>query len=252
MLLADLNLWQGAALVASSFAGSLLSSALGVGGGSFLILVMANILPPLALIPVHGVVQLGSNASRAWLTREHRQNHIVGWFALGALIASGAAIFLLNAVDSQWIPVAAALFILYLSWGPMPNIGLGTTKPGLISGGLITTLTTMLVGATGPLVSAWLGRDGTSKWQYTANFSSCMVVQHCFKLIAFTLAGFAFGPWLLLIAIMIFAGYLGTKVGLTLLDKLPEKQFKTIFRWALTLLAARILYVYLPIILTPH
>jgi len=239
---ADLPTWTLLILTASSFAGSLLSAALGVGGGSFLIIVMANVVPPIALVPVHGVVQFGSNAGRAWLTREHRENNIVAWFFAGALVAALVSVWFLNRLDPGFIPVAAAIFILYLSWGPLPNIGLGRKPGGLIAGGFITTVTTMLVGATGPLVSAWLGRDGVTKWQYTANFSSCMVVQHILKMAAFGIAGFAYCEWLGVIAVMIFAGYLGTKIGLTLLDKLPEKQFKGLFRWVLTVLALRILY----------
>ncbi|WP_317931208.1 sulfite exporter TauE/SafE family protein [Halioxenophilus sp. WMMB6] len=241
-MLADLSYWQLATLTLASFFGSLMSAALGVGGGSFLIMVMANILPPLALIPVHGVVQLGSNSSRAWLTRKHRENSIVGWFILGAVLATFASVWLLNKMDPRWIPVATSFFILYLSWGPMPKINLGRSPAGLVTGGLATTIATMLVGASGPLVSAWLGRDGPSKWHYTANFSTCMVVQHLLKILAFGFAGFVFTPWLLLLGLMLVAAWLGTRVGLKLLDKLPEKHFKIVFRWLLTLLALRILF----------
>ena len=243
---ADLPAWTLLILAGSSFLGSALSEALGVGGGSFLIIVMANVLPPIALVPVHGVVQLGSNAGRAWLTRSHRENPIVAWFFAGSLLAALAAVWLLNQVDATFIPVAVAVavFILYLSWGPLPNIGLGRKPWGLALGGLVTTSVSVLVGATGPLVSAWLGRHGVSKWQYTANFSSCMTSQHILKLAVFGAAGFAFMPWLGVIGLMIIAGYIGTKVGLSLLDKLPEKQFKKWFRWVLTALAARILYRY--------
>ncbi|WP_345420135.1 sulfite exporter TauE/SafE family protein [Halioxenophilus aromaticivorans] len=241
-MFADLPLWTVALLAVSSFLGSALSAALGVGGGSFLIIVMANVLPPIALVPVHGVVQLGSNAGRAWLTRSHRENAIVGWFFAGSVVAAVLSLWLLNQFDASFIPVAVAAFILYLSWGPLPNIGLGRKPWGLALGGLITTSVSVLVGATGPLVSAWLGRDGVSKWQYTANFSSCMTSQHILKLAVFGVAGFAFTPWLGVIGLMIVAGYIGTKVGLSLLDKLPEQLFKTAFRWVLTVLAARILY----------
>lgn len=243
-LFADLPVWTLIVLTASSFIGSLLSAALGVGGGSFLIIVMANVMPPLALIPIHGAVQLGSNAGRAWLTRSHRQTHLVAWFFIGCVVAALISVWFLDRIDPGLIPVAAALFILYLSWGPLPKVGLSRSKGGLVTGGFITTAVSMLVGATGPLVSAWLGRQGVSKWQYTANFSSCMVAQHVLKLAVFGVAGFAFLPWLGVLTAMIAAGYLGTQVGLKCLDKLPEHFFKILFRWLLTLLALRILYRY--------
>ncbi|OZG72072.1 hypothetical protein BTA51_17020 [Hahella sp. CCB-MM4] len=239
---AELSLWQLLMLLLCSFLGSLMTAALGVGGGAFLITIMADILPPLALIPVHGIVQLGSNASRAVHTRQHRDNRVVGYFLIGALLATLLSVFLLSSINPTWIPVLVALFILWLSWGPMPQIGLGKTSAGLISGGFLTTVATMLVGASGPLVSAWLGRTGVDRWVYTANFSSCMTLQHSMKILAFGFAGFMFTPWIPTMVLMVISGYLGTRVGLKVLGKIPEKHFKTIFRWLLTLLALRILW----------
>ncbi|WP_430461885.1 sulfite exporter TauE/SafE family protein [Thalassolituus sp. LLYu03] len=231
-------------LLIAAFLGSLLTSSLGVGGGAFLITVMAGIVPPVALIPVHGIVQLGSNSSRAWLTRKHTQWTKIGWFAAGAAIASLLTVFLLGKMQPGVIPLLVGLFILWLSWGKVPEIGLGEKTAGLFSGGLITTLLTMLVGATGPLVSAWLGRAGTDRWQYTANFSTCMTLQHLLKVAVFGLAGFAFLPWIPLLAAMILCGYIGTRLGLKLMGKMPETLFRQLFRWILTLLALRLIWVW--------
>ena len=231
-------------LLGCSFLGSLLSAAAGVGGGSFLLAVMASVLPPAALIPVHGFVQLGSNTSRAWLTRRHTGWRKVGWFAAGGLLAALISSLLLVRLQPGLIPLLVGLFILWLSWGRMPQIGLGRQPAGLFTGGLLTTLLTMLVGATGPLVSAWLGRSGTDRWQYTANFSSCMTVQHSLKIMTFVLAGFAFSRWLPLISLMILSGYLGTRSGLKLMGKMPEVWFRQIFRWVLTVLALKLIWTW--------
>lgn len=241
---AGLGLMQLIWLLLASFLGSLLSSAMGVGGGSFLIGVMATIVPPVALIPLHGIVQLGSNSSRAWLTRKHTQWPKIGWFAAGAFVASLLTVWLLGKMEPGVIPLLVAFFILWLSWGKVPEIGLGEKPAGLWSGGFITTLLTMLVGATGPLVSAWLGRAGVDRWQYTANFSTCMTLQHSLKIIAFGFAGFVFTPWIPLLLAMVLCGYAGTRVGLKLMGKMPEKWFRQLFRWVLTLLALRLIWLW--------
>ena len=56
-------------LLAVSTAGSFITAAFGIGGGAVMLATMALILPAPALIPVHGVVQLGSNVGRLWLMR---------------------------------------------------------------------------------------------------------------------------------------------------------------------------------------
>ncbi|UZE97045.1 sulfite exporter TauE/SafE family protein [Alkalimarinus alittae] len=241
---ADLSNISVAVLLISSFLGSFITASLGVGGGAFLIAVMAGIVPPLALIPLHGIVQLGSNGSRAVLTRKHIDKRVILFFALGALLASGSAILLLDAVGTDFIPPLIAVFILWLCWGPMPELGLGKKPIPLFIGGWLTTMATMVVGATGPLVSAWLGRTGVDRWVYTANFSSCMTLQHLLKIAVFGLAGFAFTQWIPLLILMIIMGFIGTKVGLKVLGKLPEKHFKFLFKVLLSILAIKILFVW--------
>jgi uncharacterized membrane protein YfcA len=51
-------------LVVSAFT-SLISAAFGLGGGLVLLAMMATVMPAAALVPVHGVVQIGSNFGRA-------------------------------------------------------------------------------------------------------------------------------------------------------------------------------------------
>ena len=51
-------------LIATSFIGSLISAALGIGGGTLMLAVIAQTLPVAAIIPVHGVVQFGSNLDK--------------------------------------------------------------------------------------------------------------------------------------------------------------------------------------------
>jgi uncharacterized membrane protein YfcA len=49
-----------AALVASAVSGTL-----GMGGGVLLLAVFATVLDPIAVVPIHGIVQLASNFTRS-------------------------------------------------------------------------------------------------------------------------------------------------------------------------------------------
>lgn len=229
-------------LTLASFLGAVFTAAFGVGGGAFLLAVMAGYLPAMALIPLHGLVQMGSNASRAIMTRQYFSCAVFGWFALGAVIAALFSVPLIGWFDMNFIKPLIAVFILWLCWGTMPALGLGKNKMGLAAGGLVTTAATMLVGATGPLLAAWLGREGVSRWQYTANFASCMTLQHFLKVLVFVAAGFSFWQWLPLVGLMLLGVFAGTRLGLLCLGKLPEKAFRTAFKWLLTLLSLHLLW----------
>jgi hypothetical protein len=72
----------------------------------------------LALIPVHGVAQLGSNTGRAWMTRRHASPRLIGFFALGSLLAALLALlagFVLGRIEPTLIPLLVGLFILALT-----------------------------------------------------------------------------------------------------------------------------------------
>ena len=51
-------------LIFASMVTSFITSAFGIGGGAILIGLLALKLPPFALLPIHGIVQIGSNFGR--------------------------------------------------------------------------------------------------------------------------------------------------------------------------------------------
>ena len=52
-------------LIIASMITSFVSAAFGIGGGAILLGLLALKLPPIALLPIHGIVQIGSNMGRA-------------------------------------------------------------------------------------------------------------------------------------------------------------------------------------------
>ena len=69
-----------------------------------------------------------------------------------------------------------------------------------------------------------------------------MTIQHGLKIVAFGVAGFAFGPYLPLLAGLLGFGFAGTYLGRHLLDKLPERAFRIGLKAILTAIALRLLY----------
>ena len=82
----ELSMLSATGLVALSFFTSMLTAAIGIGGGLLMLTVMVSFLPPIVVLPVHGVIQLGSNSSRMALMRRHVDWRIWGFFAIGSIL----------------------------------------------------------------------------------------------------------------------------------------------------------------------
>lgn len=224
-------------LVVASFFTSALTAAFGLGGGLALMALMGLFVPVAALIPVHGAVQLGSNTGRAWHQRAHIRRDLFGPFLAGSLVGAVVGASIVVQLPDTLLKLALGGFIIAVTWWRIPGFArLG--RAGLAVGSAVTATVTMFVGATGPLLSAFLAQIiPDDRKALVATHAAGMTVQHALKVVVFGLAGFAFARWLPLVAAMIGSGYLGTVYGSALLDRLPEATFRRWFRIGITLLA---------------
>ncbi|MCW8883938.1 MAG: sulfite exporter TauE/SafE family protein [Motiliproteus sp.] len=228
------------ALVATAFVTATITAVLGVGGGVLLLAVIANFLPPVAIIPVHGLVQAGANGNRALMTRSHIDKPVLLNFLIGACIGALLASLIVIQLPVEIIQLSIALFVFYLTWGPkLQSQYLSGWRLKLAAAA--TTLISMFVGASGPLVAAFVKQVSDQRFVRVATFSACMASQHGLKLLVFSWLGFAFSDWLGLIAAMILSGYAGTWIGLHLLSKISNHVFDYAFKIVLSILAFRLL-----------
>ena len=59
---AELPVLAALALVATSFLTSAVSAAFGLGGGVAMLIALLSLTPPVVALPVHALVQIGSNS----------------------------------------------------------------------------------------------------------------------------------------------------------------------------------------------
>ena len=232
-----------AALLACSLLSSMTTAGLGAGGGLFLIIMMAGWVPPAAIIPVHGLVQLGSNVGRASMTWRHIRWPVILAFLPGVAVGAVLGALVLVRLPSEVWQLSIALFVLYLCWGPpLPQVVLGL--PGVAGAAAVTTFASLFVGATGPLVAAFIRQlNAADRFATVATFAAAMTLQHAPKAVVFGVAGFAFAEWLPLVAAMIASGLVGTWLGVRLLRRLDHRHFDRMFKLLLTLLALRLLWL---------
>lgn len=222
-------------LVVFSFVTSAITASFGIGGGVIMLAGLGLVFPPAVLLPVHGLVQFGSNLGRAMVLRAHLHWPTILWFALGAVPGSFLGGYVALALPERLFTVLIAVFILYATWGPKPRVKAKGPLANFLGGAAMSGIG-MLVGATGPLVAIFV------KWlpdrrSLVGTHAALMSFSHVFRVVAFTLLGFALAQYLPLVAAMMMTGFLGTLAGSRFLDTMPENRFRLGFNIMLTLLA---------------
>lgn len=235
----DIGATAGTILIVVSAATSFLTAAAGIGGGVALLAVMAVLMPAQALIPVHGVVQLGSNAGRAAIMLRDVKTTVLLPFLGGSLVGATIGGLTVVQLPPEILKIGLAAFVLWSAWG-RPFAAAGRFAIALT--GAFSSFLTMFFGATGTFVSAMVKTLQLGRLEHVATHSACMVGQHLIKVAAFGLLGFAYGPYLPLIVAMVASGFLGTVIGKRVLVKMKDRSFHRVLSVVLTLLALRLLY----------
>ncbi|AWI86045.1 hypothetical protein CEW88_20040 (plasmid) [Alloyangia pacifica] len=227
-----------ALLIGTSFAASFITVAFGIGGGGVLLAVMASLVPPAALIPTHGVIQLGSNFGRAALTFRHIHWSVIPAFALGSLIGAAAGGVIAVTLPPSIMQIGIGAFVIYSVFAKPPK-GL-RDWPAIV--GAVSSFLTMFFGATGLFVATFTKSQELPRHSYIATHATLMTVQHGIKTLTFGLLGFAFAQWGAFVVAMIAAGLLGTVSGKMVLNRMNDHRFRLALDTILILLALRLIY----------
>lgn len=225
-------------LTLTSFVASFITIAMGIGGGGLLLAVMASLLPPAALIPVHGVIQLGSNVTRAALLLPHVHWPPLAGFTLGSLVGVAAGGLVVVELPGAVVQIGVGLFVIWSVLRSPPKWL--STLPWLT--GAISSFLTMFFGATGLFVANFTKSLTLPRQSHVATHASLMTVQHGLKVAAFALLGFSFGPWLGFIVLLTLAGFAGTLAGRVVLVRLSDNGFKRALDVILILISLRLIW----------
>ncbi|MEE9334181.1 MAG: TSUP family transporter [Granulosicoccaceae bacterium] len=217
---------------------SLLTAVAGLGGGMLLLALMAQLFAPSILIPLHGIAQFFSNANRGWIHRSKLQWSYLKPFVLGSTIGAFAFVPLLVFVNPTVGALLVGLFILLITW--FPNWLNASRLPYIVSGALTSGLS-VLLGATGPLAMSAHPKANWTKEQIIGNHGAAMAFQHGIKVVAYVVAGVRLYEYLPHIVALFASAWLGTFIGTKLLKKFTDDRFKIMLKWALTMLAVRLI-----------
>lgn len=236
-----LSLLAGLGLIAASFLTSAMSAAMGLGGGMTLIAIMANVMPGAALVPVHGLVQIGSNSGRALVLARHVDPKILLWYCAGSIAGAVCGGFIAIRLPVPVLQIGIAFFILWSVWGSKPVFHRLALR-AVAAGGFLATLLGMFFGASGPIGGAVLAALGLTRHQFVANQAATSLASHILKIVVFGTLGFAFAPWIWLALAMIVSGFAGTLAGSHLLGRMDEAMFRKGFRVLMSALCANLIF----------
>jgi uncharacterized membrane protein YfcA len=225
-------------LVAASLVTSFISAAFGIGGGFTLIALLALLLPPAALIPVHGIVQFGSNAGRVGIMLKDVVWRPVLPFVIGTVIGAGLGAMVVVQLPPWAVQLALGIFIIWAVFAKLPPI----QQRYILLGGVVSSFLTMFFGATGNFIAAMVKSMNLDPVPHVATHSLMMTFQHFVKVLIFGLIGFQFGPYIILIIGMLISGFIGTIIGSRFLTKAGGRYFKPVLNTILFLAATKLIW----------
>jgi uncharacterized membrane protein YfcA len=232
-------------LALAAFSTSALTAVVGAGGGTALIALMLLIMPPAAVIPAHGVVQLAANVTRSWLLRRYLAWPIIWRFSLLLPLGVVIGLWLFQGLPAAVIQLLIGGFVLItLALPYIKQIGARETPLwAFIPVGFVTGCLNMIVGVIAPILGAIIVRRDLKKEEIVGTLGFFGVIGNLFKIIGFTFVGFSFAKYWPLLAVMVPAAVLGARVGRMFLSRVDERLFLICFRLMLCMLALKLIIV---------
>lgn len=228
-------------IVAISVLGTaFLSGIFGMAGGLILMAIYLALLSvPLAMM-LHGVTQLASNGSRAFLLRGNFYWRGIGFYAIGAAVGIGILFAIGLTLDKAWASIALGLVpwavFLIPKRDEKRSFHPDFTKPAHAVGcGFLVTGAHLTAGVSGPLLDVFFVTPKLTRHQIVGTKALTQSAAHAVKIIYFTTlasetASFGELPWLVY-PVAIIAAFVGTALGRRVLDRIDDRSFLSWSRW---------------------
>jgi len=189
------------------------------------------LLPVMPAMILHGVTQLSSNSSRAYLHREHIQ-----WSVLAPYFAGASLLFTIL----RWFAFVPSKAFLLLSLGSFTFISFVpfvADKLDILKRyraflcGALVTIAQILAGASGGVLDVFYVNSSLDKFKVIGSKALTQTVGHFTKLIYYlslALAGSSLDlnlKWWIYPSVVVTA-YTGTRLGKAILDTMSEHHFR--------------------------
>ncbi len=219
---------------------STLTGIFGMGGGLLLLGFLPAFLPIAAVIPVHGVTQLVSNASRAYFSWSSIRWSVIPPFLAGGLIGTVCFAIVLQAISLRYLPLFIGGYILLSQWSDVFNRIVARFESFALLGFFQVGLA-LLTGTIGPVHMVMLNKRYSDRHEIVATAAAMMSIKHGLKIVAFLLIGVKLWQFGDVMLAMIIAAIIGSYLGTKLRAKTSNRHFKAVLKVILSLLAIKMI-----------
>ena len=240
-------------LIITAFITSSISAVIGMGGGIILLGIMAILIPEgYMVIALHGIIQLISNTTRTYVFKEHLKNDLIKQFSIGAIIGVGFSVLIIfilmiffkvtsaNEIKVEMLKPLIGIFIIwYLFFKKKSKKKLNS----FIKVGGIAGISSIFIGAVGPLIAPFFLNRSLSKENIIANKAACQMITHSSKIPLFIfLFNVNYIQEYKILMPLTASVFIGTNFGKYILNFIPEELFNKLFKGALFLIAIRLIF----------
>ena len=232
-------------LAVAAFCTSALTAVVGAGGGTLLLALMLQGMPPTAAIPVHGCVQLAANSTRTWLLRAHLDWPIIWRFSLLIPLGVVLGLWLFQGLGPEIVQMLIGGFVLLtLIAGRLRGLSTRTLPLWVfLPVGLITGALNVIVGVIAPMLGALMSYTPLKKEAVVGTLGWFGVIGNLTKIAGFSAIGFSFAAYWPLILAMVPAAILGSRSGRHILARVDETLFRRAFQAMLIVLACKLILI---------
>ena len=240
-------------LIVAAILTSSISAVTGMGGGIILLGIMAILIPEgYIVIALHGIIQMLSNGTRTFVFRDHIKKNLISEYLIGAIAGLGLSTLIIyalmrfhsvtsaNQISFDYLKPIIGLYILWYLY--LRGSKKEQKNKLFIIVGFISGLSSIFIGAVGPLIAPFFLRSDMNKENIIANKAACQIITHLGKIpifmYFFELDYVAHYSTLIPLIVSV---YIGTNVGKKFLHSISDKTFRIIFKIILTIISFRLI-----------
>lgn len=223
---------------------SAITAFVGVGGGMLMMAMLPLFLPIAAVVPVHAVVQLSSNISRAGFAwRDVQYRYLLPFFCGGVLGALSFSV-LLHYLSFDYLPLFIGSYILLSQWSSWFNRAVARFESFFILGFIHVGAGT-LVGTVGPIQMTLVMKHTKNHHQVVTTVAAMATISHILKITAFMMIGVKVWAYWDVMLLMVLGAIAGSYLGTKLRRKADTSRFKLAMKILLSVLAVQMLVRFL-------